>query len=143
MQVKIEQARARLRKPDLGIPENPDDRSPSPEPIYNNIGQRVNTREMRTRKKLEESLQDSIQKLQEICPTYTPPADCKQVAKYTSKIYIPAEKYPHINFVGLCIGPRGMTLKEMEEEVSSFTDFISFFFFLIAVISCIDNLGHL
>ncbi|MES1903279.1 MAG: Splicing factor 1, partial [Paramarteilia canceri] len=79
-------------------------------------GQRTNTREMRTRKKLEETLQNSIQELQTLCPSYVPPADCRQTAKYTAKVYIPSEKYPHINFVGLCIGPRGYTLKEMEEE---------------------------
>ena len=29
-------------------------------------------------------------------------------------MYIPAQDYPEINFIGLLIGPRGTTLKEME-----------------------------
>jgi splicing factor 1 len=31
------------------VPEDPDLRSPSPEPIYNNEGKRINTREVRKR----------------------------------------------------------------------------------------------
>lgn len=34
----------------------------------------------------------------------------------TKKIYIPVEEYPNYNFIGLIIGPRGMTLKRMEQE---------------------------
>lgn len=117
VQLKIEQARSRLRRSDLGISQDPDERSPSPEPIYDMSGQRVNTREARTRKKLEDGLQKSIQDLQSICPQYMPPSDCRQATKYTHKIYIPAEKHPQVNFVGMLIGPRGSTLKEMEEEV--------------------------
>lgn len=115
-QVKIEQARSLLRKPDLGIPANPDDRSPSPDPIYNSAGQRTNTRDARTKKKLENKLQQAIQELQTLCPSYVPPVDCRQATKYTHKVFIPLDKNPHINFVGMLIGPRGSTLKEMEEE---------------------------
>jgi len=82
-------------------------------------GQRINTREQRKRKKIEDKLQSAIQDLQQLFPNYQPPPDCAQVAKYTAKVFIPNEKYPHINFVGLCIGPRGMTLKEMEEETGA------------------------
>ena len=32
---------------------------------------------------------------------------------------IPQEEHPDINFVGLLIGPRGNTLKNLEKEVSS------------------------
>lgn len=61
----------------MGIPENPEARSPSPEPIYNNEGKRLNTREVRVRKKLEEDRHDLIQKMLEINVNYKPPIDYK------------------------------------------------------------------
>ncbi len=38
--------------------------------------------------------------------------------KITDKVFIPQEDHPDINFVGLLIGPRGKTLKELEKDVS-------------------------
>jgi len=54
-----------------------DFRSPSPEPIYNNEGKRLNTREYRTRKKLEEERHRLVLKAQEMNPDYKPPSDYK------------------------------------------------------------------
>ena len=51
-QLRIEELSRMLRGNDLGIPTS-DDRSPSPEPQYDNIGKRTNTRDLRYRKKLE------------------------------------------------------------------------------------------
>ena len=39
--------------------------------------------------------------------------------KVTDKVMIPQDDYPEINFVGLLIGPRGNTLKNLEKEVNS------------------------
>lgn len=50
-------------------------RSPSPEPIYSTDGKRLNTRENRTRKKLEDDRHKLIQRLQELNPDYRPPQD--------------------------------------------------------------------
>lgn len=52
-------------------------RSPSPEPIYNNEGKRLNTREYRTRKKLEEDRHKLIQEALALNTDYKPPADYK------------------------------------------------------------------
>ena len=38
--------------------------------------------------------------------------------KFEDKIFIPQEDHPQTNFVGLLIGPRGNTLKQLEKEVS-------------------------
>lgn len=54
-------------------------RSPSPEPIYNNEGKRMNTREYRTRKKLEEDRHRAILRMNEINTDYKPPTDYKLV----------------------------------------------------------------
>lgn len=35
-------------------------------------------------------------------------------ALYTNKVYIPVQEFPDTNFVGLVIGPKGSTLKQLE-----------------------------
>lgn len=52
-------------------------RSPSPEPIYNSEGKRLNTREFRTRKKLEEERHNLITEMVALNPDFKPPADYK------------------------------------------------------------------
>ena len=42
-------------------------------------------------------------------------------SKIVDKVFIPQDDNPDINFVGLLIGPRGNTLKELEKEVNLFT----------------------
>ena len=66
-----------LRTGDLGIPPNPANRSPSPEPIYSHDGKRLNTREVRVRKRLEDERHDCIQQALKLNPEYKPPADYK------------------------------------------------------------------
>ena len=52
-------------------------RSPSPEPIYNTEGKRLNTREFRVRKKLGEERHVLIQEALSLNEDYKPPADYK------------------------------------------------------------------
>ncbi|CAG0901674.1 unnamed protein product [Darwinula stevensoni] len=120
LQLQIEEITLRLRTGDLGIPPNPEDRSPSPEPIYNHEGKRLNTREYRTRKKLEEERHKHVQRMFQINPEYKPPPDYKPpIVKVFDKVMIPQDEHPEINFVGLLIGPRGNTLKSMEKETGA------------------------
>lgn len=44
------------------------------------------------------------------------------MTRLNAKVWIPQEQHPAMNFVGLLIGPRGITLKQMETEV--YTSFI-------------------
>ena len=44
--------------------------------------------------------------------------DCRPpVIRVSDKVVIPQDDHPDINFVGLLIGPRGNTLKNLEKEV--------------------------
>ena len=52
-------------------------RSPSPEPIYNSDGKRLNTRDFRVRKKLEEERHSLVQDAVKANAEYKPPADYK------------------------------------------------------------------
>ncbi|XP_064600876.1 splicing factor 1-like [Liolophura sinensis] len=118
--LQIEEISRRLRTGDLGIPPNPEDRSPSPEPIYNNEGKRLNTREYRTRKRLEEERHRLVTEASNLNTEYKPPADYKPpIIRVNDKVMIPQEEHPDINFVGLLIGPRGNTLKNLEKETGA------------------------
>jgi len=120
LQLRIEDASRKLRSGDLGIPPNPDDRSPSPEPVYSSDGKRMNTREYRKRKELEEQRHEAIQKMLLLNPEYKSPMDYRApMIKVSDKVMIPQDHHPEINFMGLIIGPRGNTLKSLEKETGA------------------------
>ncbi|XP_064550928.1 splicing factor 1 isoform X1 [Drosophila montana] len=120
VQFQIEEISRKLRTGDLGITQTPEERSPSPEPIYSSDGKRLNTREFRYRKRLEEQRHQLIVKMQAVNPEFKPPADYKPpVTRVSDKVLIPQEQHPDINFVGLLIGPRGNTLKAMEKDTGA------------------------
>lgn len=94
----------------------PADRSPSPAPQYDQDGKRINTAEIRYRAKLEQQRHQLIERAIRLVPNFKPPLDYKPPKKTQEKIYIPANDYPEVNFIGLLIGPRGKTLQRMETE---------------------------
>lgn len=73
-------------------------RSPSPAPQYDNFGRRVNTREYRYRKRLEDERHKLIEKAMKIIPNYHPPSDYRRPTKTQEKVYVPVNDYPEINF---------------------------------------------
>ncbi|XP_047330008.1 splicing factor-like protein 1 [Impatiens glandulifera] len=93
-------------------------RSPSPEPIYDNYGIRINTREYRARERLNRERQEIISEIIKRNPAFKPPADYRPPKLY-KKLYIPMKEYPGYNFIGLIIGPRGNTQKRMERETGA------------------------
>ncbi|KAK9095479.1 hypothetical protein Scep_026948 [Stephania cephalantha] len=93
-------------------------RSPSPEPIYDNMGIRINTREFRARERLTRERADIISQLIKRNPAFKPPPDYRP-PKLQKKLYIPMKEYPGYNFIGLIIGPRGNTQKRMEKETGA------------------------
>ncbi|KAK1259380.1 KH domain-containing protein [Acorus gramineus] len=93
-------------------------RSPSPEPVYDNMGIRINTREYRARECLNRERQEIISQLIKKNPAFKPPADYRP-PKLNKKLYIPMKEYPGYNFIGLIIGPRGNTQKRMEKETGA------------------------
>lgn len=112
--LRLEEIGAKLRTGDvLPLEER---RSPSPEPVYDVQGKRVNTREFRYRKKLEDERHKIIDQALKENPDFKPPADYRRPNKIAEKFFIPAKDHPEINFIGLLIGPRGNTLKKMESE---------------------------
>ena len=74
------------------------DRSPSPPPQYDNFGRRVNTREYRYKKRLEEERHKLVEKAMKTIPGYHPPSDYRRPTKTQEKVYVPVNDYPEINF---------------------------------------------
>lgn len=80
------------------IKPNTSDSSPSPAPQYDNFGRRVNTREFRYRKRLEDERHKLIEKAMKTIPNYHPPSDYRRPTKTQEKVYVPVNDYPEINF---------------------------------------------
>ncbi|PKS11040.1 hypothetical protein jhhlp_002801, partial [Lomentospora prolificans] len=114
LHLRIEEISQKLRIDDV-VPAD-GDRSPSPAPQYDNQGRRINTREYRYRKRLEDERHKLIEKAMKTIPNYHPPQDYRRPTKTQEKVYVPVNDYPEINFIGLLIGPRGNTLKKMEQD---------------------------
>ncbi|GEQ70986.1 hypothetical protein JCM33374_g4667 [Metschnikowia sp. JCM 33374] len=91
-------------------------REPSPPPQYDQSGNRTNTRELRVQASLEKERHALVELAVTTIKNYDPPVDYKKPAKTSEKLYIPIKDYPDINFVGLLLGPRGNTLRQLQED---------------------------
>ena len=100
---------------DAAIIEQDPNRSPSPPPKYDSNGKRTNTREIRMRENIMRDRVKVIEELIRLNPQYIPPADYVRV-KPSRKLYIPIKEFPNYNFIGLIIGPRGNTQRQLEQQ---------------------------
>ncbi|GCE97602.1 Mud Synthetic-Lethal 5p [Zygosaccharomyces mellis] len=112
---RIKEITSLLRSNNLKPPERRN-RSPSPPPAYDSRGKRINTREQRYGKKLEEERHRLVEVALKLIPHFVAPEDYKRPTKFQDKYYIPVDDYPTINFVGLLLGPRGNTLRKLQEN---------------------------
>ncbi|KAL3936421.1 MAG: hypothetical protein SGBAC_008263 [Bacillariaceae sp.] len=96
------------------LPRGHRDRSPSPPPVYGADGKRKNTRAVRWRDRWTAERQDLLEKLMNLNPATRQSGLFRR--KRTKKIRIPVEQHPQYNFIGLIIGPRGKTQKELESK---------------------------
>eukprot|EP00979_Chaetoceros_neogracilis_P016901 scaffold10163_cov270-Chaetoceros_neogracile.AAC.9 len=108
----LEQEAARIDALPIGHRE----RSPSPPPVYGVDGKRKNTRAVRWRERYTNLKQDTLEKALKMTSGGNAAAAAPSLfnRKRTKKVYIPVEDHPTYNFIGLIIGPRGKTQKEME-----------------------------
>ena len=116
-QMRIEEINNKLKNNTFVPP--PEQRSPSPPPTYDSYGKRTNTREIRYKNRLQKERIKLIEKVMKSDSNYRPPPDYHLAKRYirpTEKIYIPTQDFPHVNFFGLLVGPRGNSLKMMEKE---------------------------
>lgn len=95
--------------------EQDPNRPPSPPPTYDAWGKRTNTREMRMKEELERERVDIMARLVKIDVAFKP-AQAVLGTKPTAKVFVPVADFPHYNFIGLILGPRGNTQRRLEGE---------------------------
>ncbi|KAJ3526185.1 hypothetical protein NM208_g11314 [Fusarium decemcellulare] len=111
---RIDEITGQLRARDLTLPVQ---RSPSPAPEYDRTGRRTNTREQRYRGRLEEERHRLVETALRTIPAYRPPYDYRRpVTKISEKVYLPVIDFPAVNFIGQILGPRGSSLKAMNDQ---------------------------
>ena len=71
------------------------DWSPSPEPVYDHNGSKLNSRQQRMREKLVKERQQLVDKLTELNPMFRPPPEMRfKGEKKFKKILIPVKEHP-------------------------------------------------
>jgi len=121
LQTRLRLANARLSNLDIeaaridALPRDHPDRSPSPPPVYGPDGTRKNTRANRWREKYTEERTVCLESIMDLIPSMRPPGFISK-RKRSRRIDIPIAEFPTYNFIGLIIGPRGKTQKDMENK---------------------------
>ena len=109
---QVEQEAARVDS----LPRGHRDRSPSPPPVYGPDGKRQNTRAVRWKHRWNTQRQDLLERILALNPQTRRTTGNILNRKRTAKVPIPIDKHPTYNFIGLLIGPRGKTQKELETK---------------------------
>ncbi|KAI9172305.1 Arylamine N-acetyltransferase 2 [Paramyrothecium foliicola] len=91
-------------------------RAASPDPEYDAAGRRTNTRLQRRRHALEAERHACIESIVTIMPAYCMPKDYRRPTRFIDRVFIPSTDFPSINFIGQILGPRGHSLKELQER---------------------------
>ena len=117
LSARINELTRMIAAPDAyDVPTSSAPRSPSPEPVYDSHGLRTNTRSARLVSRWTKERADSVERLLALSPSYQPPIGYKKNSKLERKMYIPQDRFPQYNFIGLIIGPRGNTQKALEKQ---------------------------
>jgi splicing factor 1 len=99
---------------DLARPNRP----PSPEPVYDDQGKRVNLRPTIWKQRLLDEKKALIAKAAMLSTNFAKAnvGVAKRVIKYEHRLMFPTDKFPGYNFQGVLIGPRGSNQKRLELE---------------------------
>ena len=90
--------------------------------VYGADGKRKNTRAVRWRERYTAERQDLLESIMRLSnkgnvgPVLPTGAASLLVRRRVKKILVPVEEHPNYNFIGLIIGPRGKTQKELEAK---------------------------
>lgn len=115
-QLRVPEAFTQLHNTDPGSRNH---REPSLDPEYDNAGRRTNTRAQRHSQALEIERHRLVEQITAHMPSYKPPLDYRRPTRFTTRVFIPQSDYPGVNFVGQILGPRGSTLKHVQEETQT------------------------
>ncbi|GMH48026.1 hypothetical protein TrLO_g12603 [Triparma laevis f. longispina] len=96
------------------LPKGHADRSVSPPPVYDSYGRKTNNRESRWKERFNNQKQDIMESIFDVDRRLLPGNFVKRKKK--GKVFIPVKEHPTYNFIGLVIGPRGKTQRELEAK---------------------------
>lgn len=118
LQLRLQDINRRLSTvaQDAAKREQDPDRTPSPPPVYDSVGKRLNTREIRMRNALNSEQQSVMREMVKLNPELSKVAGFGGPQKLERRIYFPVEEYPDYNFMGRIIGPRGNTHRRLEAQ---------------------------
>ena len=110
LEVLLEKIRGgEIEIPDFGI------RPPSPPPVFDRHGARVNSCEARYGLSMQREFSRLVYWMIKHVQNYKPPPEYRP-PMFSKRVFLPTDKYPGVNFAGLIIGPKGTTLRRLEEE---------------------------
>ncbi|EER07475.1 transcription factor, putative [Perkinsus marinus ATCC 50983] len=112
-ELRLEDLRVKVANKELELADE-DLRAPSPPPVYNSLGQKINTRELRVKHRMHDELNRLCHSMMKTVPNYVPPPEYRQ-PKYIQKVLVPVKRYPNENFMGVLIGPRGCNHRLLKE----------------------------
>ena len=112
---RVDELARKLRVNALEVGD-PDIRGSSPAPSYDQNGIRVNSREARAKRQMEEEFARLNRWLLKRIPEYLPPTDLFRATKIIKKLEIPSSDFPDVNFVAVIVGPRGINHKFLQDE---------------------------
>lgn len=118
---RIQEITNKLRLPDNILLEmHPSSlRERSPDPVYDAAGQRTNTRPQRLRRTLEAERHRCVGEAIAKDPSYRLPHGYRRPTDFVDRLYIPQTDYPSVNFIGQILGPRGASLKALQERTGA------------------------
>ncbi|KAF6002309.1 Splicing factor 1 [Cyanidiococcus yangmingshanensis] len=82
-------------------------------PVYDRSGRRINTPLQRARAQLFSERNELLLEAFALDPKFELPPGCLP-PRVVRRVYFPVDRYPHVNFAGLVLGPRGVTQKRIE-----------------------------
>ena len=110
LEVLLEKIRGgEIEIPDYGI------RPPSPAPVFDRQGNKVNSCEARYGLAMQREFSRLVYWMIKHVHNYNPPPEYRP-PMFSKRLFLPTDKYPGVNFAGLIIGPKGATLRRLEEE---------------------------
>ncbi|KAF4693190.1 Splicing factor 1 [Perkinsus olseni] len=112
-EIRLEDLRSKVANKELELADE-DVRAPSPPPVYNSLGQKINTRELRVKHQMHDELNRLCHYMIKTVPNYVPPPEYRP-PKYVQKVLVPVKRYPTENFMGILIGPRGCNHRLLKE----------------------------
>ncbi|CAH0052229.1 unnamed protein product [Clonostachys solani] len=94
-------------------------RAASPDPEYDAAGRRTNTRSQRRRHALVAERHACVEGIVAAVPAYRTPTDYRRPTQFVDRLFIPSTEYPGVNFIGQILGPRGQSLKELQQRCAA------------------------